>query len=344
MTILDERLGTTESLTMNSAEAKGELESFRAGGHSGAEATRAYSHLLEVLMRMRQVCNHWKLCGEERIADLMDQLGKQRTVDLTPKNHAALQQMLQLRIDASDDCPICIETLKDPIITVCAHIYCYGCIERVIEMQGKCPMCRAELPSTANLVHPPKEESVGQPDIDIDTTSSKIEALLAILKASRDKPGTKTIIFSQWTSFLDIVQHQLTSNGYKFARIDGGMTALKRDAALNELESNPECTIMLASLGVCSVGLNLVAANQVIMADSWWAPAIEDQAVDRVHRLGQKKETKVFRLVVSDSIEQRVLAIQEDKRKLMALAFAEKGGKKGKQKGARLADIEKLLG
>ena len=99
------------------------------------------------------------------------------------------------------------------------------------------------------------------------------------------------------------------------------------------------------ALAVCSVGLNLVAANQVIMADSWWAPAIEDQAVDRVHRLGQKRETKVFRLVVEGSVEERVLGIQEEKRRLMGLAFAEKeGGKQRKRAGAGLGDLMRLLG
>jgi SWI/SNF-related matrix-associated actin-dependent regulator of chromatin subfamily A3 len=102
---------------------------------------------------------------------------------------------------------------------------------------------------------------------------------------------------------------------------------------------------MLASLSVCSVGLNLVAANQVIMADSWWAPAIEDQAVDRVHRLGQKRETTVFRLVVEGSVEERVLGIQSDKRKLMAMAFAEKeGGKKKNVRSGGLGDLSRLLG
>ena len=121
------------------------------------------------------------------------------------------------------------------------------------------------------------------------------------------------------------------------------MTATRRDAALSSLESDPQCTIMLASLAVCSVGLNLVAANQVILADSWWAPAIEDQAIDRVHRLGQKKKTTVFRLVMEGSIEERVLEIQGEKRKLMMAAFQETSGKRQGGKTARLADIEKLL-
>jgi SWI/SNF-related matrix-associated actin-dependent regulator of chromatin subfamily A3 len=99
---------------------------------------------------------------------------------------------------------------------------------------------------------------------------------------------------------------------------------------------------MLASLGVCSVGLNLVAANQVILSDSWWAPAIEDQAVDRVHRLGQTKKCSVFRLVMEGSIEERTLDIQAEKRKLMMMALKEKDSKRSKTKASRLGDVEKL--
>ena len=159
--------------------------------------------------------------------------------------------------------------------------------------------------------------------------------------------GEKTVVFSQWTRFLDIVQARLDRDGYTYCRLDGTMTVAQRDSALHSLEHNPECTIMLASLGVCAVGLNLTAANQIILSDSWWAPAIEDQAIDRVHRLGQKRETRVWRLVVEGTIEDQVLEIQKEKRKLMLLAFGERGGKRDgkgvKQVGGRLADIQRLL-
>lgn len=325
------------------AQAKGTLDRYRQN-LSGRDAAKAYQHLLETLLRLRQVCNHWKLCGEERITGLLDMLSEQKTVDLTPENRAALQQMLQLSIDSQEDCAICLEPLHDPVITCCAHAFGYNCIERVIEGQHKCPMCRAELPSTASLVRPAKE-AAAPPPIDADTNSSKIEALLKILKATANKEKVvKTIVFSQWTSFLNILEPRLEEAGIRFARIDGTMSALSRDASLEALENDPDCTVLLASLSVCSVGLNLVAASQVVLADSWWAPAIEDQAVDRVHRLGQKRETTVFRLVVENTVEENVLRIQEDKRKLMRLAFSEKSKEKKKDRGARVADLERLLG
>jgi SWI/SNF-related matrix-associated actin-dependent regulator of chromatin subfamily A3 len=186
-------------------------------------------------------------------------------------------------------------------------------------------------------------ESEADENLDTETSSSKIDAMMNILKASHRKVGTKVVIFSQWTSFLDIVEHQLNENGFKYTRIDGKMLPPRRDAAMTTFEKDPECTIMLASLAVCSVGLNLVAANQVILSDSWWAPAIEDQAVDRIHRLGQTRPTTVWRLVVEGSIEERVLEIQTEKRKLMMTAFQEKTSKRANQKAARRNDIERLL-
>jgi SWI/SNF-related matrix-associated actin-dependent regulator of chromatin subfamily A3 len=326
------------------AEAKGSLDKYRANqGVAGADKMREYRNLLEILLRLRQLCNHWKLCGSGRF-DIWKALGEQCVLDLTPENKHALQQMLQLNVDAQDDCPVCFEPLqRDPVITACTHSFCFVCIEKVIETQKKCPLCRAELDSTAKLIRPAAEAGA-QIDINIDESSSKIEALLTILKASQDKNnGTKTVIFSQWTSFLDIIQAQLIQQGYTFTRIDGSMSASKRDAALEALDNDAECTIMLASLSVCSVGLNLVAANQVVLADSWWAPAIEDQAVDRVHRLGQKRPTTVFRLVMQDSIEERVLQIQEDKRRLMCLAFAERESKRGNKSETNVAQISRLL-
>jgi SWI/SNF-related matrix-associated actin-dependent regulator of chromatin subfamily A3 len=334
------------------AQAKGTLQIYKENvGKKNAADT--YRHLLEVLLRMRQLCNHWQLVGEERLDSIVKQLEAEGVVDLTEENKVALQKMLQLSIESQEDCPICLDVLKEPVITNCAHFFCTPCLERVIETQHRCPMCRAPLESFASTtVKPAKETSAPTQDEIADKaslekgTSTKVEALLDILNASAQDPTNKTIIFSQWTSFLTMLQPHLNLHGLKYVRIDGSMSATERDKALEALDSDPSTTVMLASLAVCSVGLNLVAANQVIMADSWWAPAIEDQAVDRVHRLGQKRETKVFRLVVEDSVEERVLGIQEEKRKLMGLAFAEKEGGKQKKRaaGAGLGDLMRLLG
>ncbi|KAL9091832.1 MAG: hypothetical protein Q9159_001204 [Coniocarpon cinnabarinum] len=319
-------------------EAKGILQNFQS--RRNQQGRNTYASLLEVLLRMRQACNHISLCGDERRANILELAQQNEKLNLNPENLKTLRDLLQLSIDSHEECVVCFDPLHNPTITACAHSFGFECIERVVETQGKCPMCRAQL-SKDDLIQPLTESE--EPPFDINTSSSKIQALLNILKATRkSKPGVKTVVFSQWTSFLDIVSHQLDANGFGYCKLDGRMNAAARDAAMSELDENPQCTVMLASLGVCGVGLNLVAASQVIMSDSWWAPAIEDQAVDRVHRLGQTKDVTVFRLVIENSIEDRVLEIQKRKRELTAAAFGEREGKR-KEKGAQMSDIIRLL-
>ncbi|KAE8383217.1 SNF2 family N-terminal domain-containing protein [Aspergillus bertholletiae] len=330
-----------EKYDMFQSEARGMLLDFKAKDKAGT----TYSHILEVILRLRQVCNHWALC-KNRIEKLTQLLEENKVVPLTPENIKALQDMLRIQIESQETCPVCLDTLQQPVITACAHTFCKGCIEEVIERQHRCPMCRAELSDTSALVAPAVEmgESTETIVADPDNPSSKIEALIKILTARGQAANTKTVVFSQWTSFLNLIEPHLNRHGIGFARIDGKMSSSARDNSTYRFSHDPDCKVLLASLSVCSVGLNLVAANQAILADSWWAPAIEDQAVDRVYRLGQTRETTVWRLVMEDSIEDRVLAVQDTKRKLMLAAFSETAKKKGADdRATRVADLEKLL-
>ncbi|KAL4980203.1 SNF2 family N-terminal domain-containing protein [Aspergillus desertorum] len=329
-----------EKYDMFQSEARGMLQNFKTKD----KTSTTYSHLLEVILRLRQVCNHWAL-AKNRLDKLAATLDKTQVLPLTLENTKALQDMLQIRIESQETCPICLDVLETPVITACAHAFDRDCIEQVINRQHKCPMCRAEIENDSTLVAPAADMGEDTDDVpaDPDNPSSKIEALIKILTAQGQAEGTKTVVFSQWTSFLNLVEPHFQNAGIQFARIDGKMTSLARDSSTRRFSTDPKCTVLLASLSVCSVGLNLVAANQAILADSWWAPAIEDQAVDRVYRLGQTRETTVWRLVMEDSIEDRVLAIQEKKRKLMLAAFREKESKKVDDRATRVADLEKLL-
>ncbi len=162
-----------------------------------------------------------------------------------------------------------MDDLKQPVITYCKHVFCRPCIAKVIEVQGKCPMCRADL-SEEKLVDPAPERSAEEEEkeLDSETKGSKTEALLKIVQATLKKDGSKIIIFSQWTSFLTVIQKQLDEAGLTYTRIDGSMSATKRDTAIKDIDTDPKTRIMLASLAVCSVGLNLVSADTVILADS----------------------------------------------------------------------------
>src|SRR5271155_10796 len=153
------------------SEAQGVLEQAKA-----RKGDTTYSHLLEVLLRMRQTCNHWKMCGEDRVNKLLELLEENKAVDvMDPANRRALQDLLQIRIDSQEDCPVCIDTMRDPVITACAHAFCTDCIEKVINEQHKCPMCRAELTDNATLVQPSaglgeSDDAAQVVDIDVDTS------------------------------------------------------------------------------------------------------------------------------------------------------------------------------
>lgn len=156
-------------------------------------------------------------------------------------------------------------------ITKCKHVFCANCIETVIANQHKCPLCRTDLPSAeTTLVVPVVETQEGEDDQtaakSMDGSSSKLDALLHILEgkasvavltvATRSKDrSVKTVVFSQFTKFLDIIESQLKKRGWDFVRLDGTMNIHRRDSALDTFSTSPTHTIMLASLAVCSVGV-----------------------------------------------------------------------------------------
>ncbi|EFC48881.1 predicted protein [Naegleria gruberi] len=145
-------------------------------------------------------------------------------------------------------------------------------------------------------------------------SSSKIGALIEKLRVL--ELGTKSVVFSQWTSMLDLVEVALEKSNIKFVRLDGKMQRKDRDDAVQKFKFDPHIQVCLISLKVGGTGLNLVWATHVFLLDPWWNPAIEEQAIDRVHRIGQDKPVTVFRFVVKDSVEERILSLQKSKTKI----------------------------
>ncbi|KAJ7138696.1 SNF2 family N-terminal domain-containing protein [Mycena crocata] len=150
------------------------------------------------------------------------------------------------------------------------------------------------------------------------TSSTKIRMILSLLQdiKLRSNGTEKTIIFSQFTSMLDIIGPFLHAAGVNYVRYDGAMTASAREAALADITSNQRITVILISFKAGNTGLNLTACNNVILVDLWWNPALEEQAFDRAHRLGQTRPVNIFKLKVDHTIEDRILALQGKKRQL----------------------------
>lgn len=170
--------------------------------------------------------------------------------------------------------------------------------------------------------------------------SKKLKACVAILKEIKNRdPEQKTIIFSQWTQMLTLLHEPLKANGITFDSYHGRLSSRQRQHVLREFKTTSKCNVLLMSLRCGNLGLNLTEANNVIFMDLWWNPAVESQATDRVHRIGQKRPVNIYRLTVANTVEERILELQEHKRELAENALA--GGKMSAR--LTLNDLKKLF-
>jgi DNA repair protein RAD5 len=275
------------------------------------------------------------------------------------------------------ECPICLSDFDTPVLTECAHMMCRECLMALMNERGfaRCPLCRSVVNSeklflvpeagpaasssatAANSDASSSDAAVDNPAADtssqrtaaprIDTSkqwrhSSKTARLLSELAKLRSDPATsrdKVVVFSQWTSMLDLLEVMFRKEGITFCRLDGSLSQKQRQEVLRAfakpLPSPPPPSasssthlqaakdlpplVMLISLKAGGLGLNLVAANHCFLFDSWFNPSVEEQACQRVHRIGQTKETFVKRLVCPGTVEERILDLQ-NRKKLLAHA------------------------
>jgi len=157
----------------------------------------------------------------------------------------------------------------------------------------------------------------GNPDAD---ASSKVDLLVETLDEAVSE-GHKALVFSQWTSMLDKVEPHLKKAGIPYVRLDG--STRNRGAVVERFQDAEGPPVFLISLKAGGTGLNLTAADHVFLLDPWWNPAVEEQAADRAHRIGQDKPVFVYRLVTEDTVEERILELQDRKRALADAALGD---------------------
>lgn len=167
--------------------------------------------------------------------------------------------------------------------------------------------------------------------------SAKTDKIMELLRSIRARrPGEKTLVFSLWTGFLDMLEVPLQAEAEAegggraagigaFTRYDGGMRPDHRDAAVRSFMEDPDVAVMLVSLTAGNAGLNLTAASQVILCEPFWNPFTEEQAIDRAHRIGQTREVTVYRVLVAGTVEDRIQDLQARKRALVNAAMSEEG-------------------
>ncbi len=126
----------------------------------------------------------------------------------------------------------------------------------------------------------------------------------------------KVLIFSQFLGMLGLIKENMEKENIPYVYFDGSSSATERENAINEFQNNHECRVFLISLKAGGIGLNLTAADYVYIVDPWWNPAVEQQAIDRTHRIGQTKNIFAYRLICKDTLEEKMLQLQEQKRNL----------------------------
>jgi SNF2 family DNA or RNA helicase len=249
---------------------------------------------LAMMMRLRQACLHgWLIEG------------------------AKLQAYL---------CNICNGQAVDTVHSKCGHAFCYECLRtRFLEMgnDGKdevvrvpCPTCDAPIPkavfkSTTSSVQRRLSQLRGRTWVPSSKVKHTLDVVRDVLANSHDE---KVVIFSQFTSFLDVLTIGLEHAGIASLRIDGTMPIGNRNAVISRFATD-STRVLLASKMAVGVGLNLTSANHVIVTDPWWNPAIEEQAVHRCHRIGQKRPVHITRLVARDTIEDYCVQVANRKKK-----------------------------
>ncbi|KAK9068180.1 hypothetical protein SSX86_012291 [Deinandra increscens subsp. villosa] len=308
-----------------------------------------YANILELLLRLRQCCNHPFLVMSRGDSQQFSDLNKlaRRFLDnnldsSTPNpSKAYIEEVVNdLKKGENTECPICLESADDPVLTPCAHRMCRECLLSSWRSltHGLCPICRQNLRKTDLITCP--SESKFRVDVEKNwKESSKVLKLLECLDNIRRKGcGEKSIVFSQWTSFLDLLEIPLKSRKIGFLRFDGSLSQKNREKTLKEFSETSDKMVLLMSLKAGGVGLNLTAASNVFLMDPWWNPAVEEQAIMRIHRIGQKRTVCVRRFIVKDTVEERMQQVQARKQRMIAGALTDE-----EVRSARLEELKMLF-
>lgn len=322
-------------------------------GLDRGDLLKKYSTILVHILRLRQVCCHSDLLGslDENDEDLTENKMLTEPVKIDEKlaNATSSSDISQEELDAiislvqtkfpdeeqfkKLECSICtsepIEPITQVVFTECGHTFCELCILEYIRFQSerkqevKCPNCRQAIDSKKLLTLENDSNKIKIVHYNGGSKSSKITSLVKSLKRLQDvSSGEQVVVFSQFSSFLDIMQRELSasfsSSVAQIYKFDGRLSMKERSRVLHDFATKDlsKLKILLLSLKAGGVGLNLTCASRAYMMDPWWSPSLEDQAIDRIHRIGQVNDVKVVRFIMEHSIEEKMLRIQERKRTL----------------------------
>lgn len=293
-----------------------EAQFYREWQNSAQEnAEKEQSHIgqLVLLLRLRQATSHPALVAKEVDKDAM---ADTQTAAPAPVATAATQ-------DGDDDVDALTSLLSGASIATQKCKRCQGILSKdevaaTDELHGNCRKCDRAIAD---------EAARGVNWVQLGSTKTRI--MVRILREIQAAGDEKTIIFSQFTSYLDLAQQAVAEAGIKYVRYDGSMRPKDREEALRQIRESSTIRVILISFKAGSTGLNLTCCSRVLLMDLWWNPAIEAQAFDRAHRVGQTRNVEIYKICIQDTVEARILELQEKKRELSKAALDGSKLKKG---------------
>ncbi|KAM9936058.1 hypothetical protein OXX80_004387 [Metschnikowia pulcherrima] len=277
--------------------------------------------------------------------------------------------------DIQFTCPSCFDVVGEgsiKILAACGHMVCDGCVDTLFSTNDQglrtqsahCVTCgeRAALTDIVDYVLFTKVDQEGYDQQKLETLygmsntrkssnsdkvkflirrdagftpSAKMERTLGIIdEVIQDTPDEKIIIFSHFTVTFDLMGYALKQNNIEFLRYDGSMNIDDKNRTISEFyKGTPR--VLLISLKAGNVGLTLTCASHVVIMDPFWNPYVEDQAMDRAHRFGQERPVKVYRLLIKNSVEDRIMDLQQRKKELIGSALDENALKSSSRLGRR---------
>lgn len=320
-----------------------------------------FASILELLLRLRQACDHpYIVFAAAPSKDSVVMKDKDKLFQQFLRAGSSSQYVEKVFNDAesgalheSKECPVCLDVIDDAVAPrECGHPACRSCLLESLQRSKRCPVCRVDVSSDSIATLPRATRF----SVDLKKnwrSSAKIDELLKDLREIQSRRMQnegqsvgKTVVFSQFTSMLDLVGMALDRKKIKSLRIDGSVPQAQRATILERFEKDDEMSsstsnVLLVSLRAGGFGLNLCAASHAILLDIHWNPQVDAQAQDRVHRHGQTRDVIIKRYLVNGSVEERLLQVQERKQDIADGALGVATDEDKKQ--ARLTELKLLF-
>jgi superfamily II DNA or RNA helicase len=268
---------------------------------------------------------------KEVASDLPAKLEQVAYCELTPDQRTVYQQIIEASrkeiLDAAGAQGIAKSRMV--VLTALLRLRQVCCDLRLLKLEKQEPSPAAADPGMAESSVPSAPPT--------DTSSGKLDLFAELLEEVIDG-GHRVLVFSQFVGMLSLLKEKLRGEGIEFCYLDGSTT--DRREVVERFQADPAIPVFLISLKAGGVGLNLTGADTVVHFDPWWNPAVEDQATDRAHRIGQTKVVTSYKLITRDTVEEKILTLQNRKREIIEATI---GGEEAFAASLSWDEIQELL-